>query len=276
MIRVQNKGFGRADSVMTSFHYGRYCVDTHMHQFSEIAYVTGGKTELTVAGRRETLQSGDVAVIPSYQPHAFYTKAGEPVRIWIMLFSPSLVADVAAGAEARYGYRRSVFTPSHELRTFIKRHLMDTKELPVVLDARGVTRMKALLYPIFEEYTASVAADSEIRPSINDVATAAILYAREHFREDVTLAEVCARIGYSKSHVSHSLSAAFGMNFRTILNSFRLDMAQNMLVNKNTSIYVIASECGFGTERSFHRAFMNTFGITPTEYRSRIRAGGGA
>ena len=92
-------------------------------------------------------------------------------------------------------------------------------------------------------------------------------YLSIHFREDVTLEQVSAAIGYSQSEISHTLSGALSMNFRAIVKSLRIDYAKNILCTKNYSIKQVSWECGYTCERSFHRAFKSITGITPMEFK---------
>ena len=57
------------------------------------------------------------------------------------------------------------------------------------------------------------------------------------------------------------------MNFRTLLNSFRVERSKELLRKTQDKIIDIALECGFSCERSFHRAFLSIMGTTPGEYR---------
>ena len=55
--------------------------------------------------------------------------------------------------------------------------------------------------------------------------------------------------------------------FETLTN-FRVNKAKVMLKNSNTSIIVIAENCGFGTENTFYRNFKKSTNTTPNKYRT--------
>ena len=57
------------------------------------------------------------------------------------------------------------------------------------------------------------------------------------------------------------------MNFCDYINSLRLVDAVNMLGNENASITEIAYASGFSTLRTFNRAFLKYYGVTPSEYK---------
>ena len=141
-------------------------------------------------------------------------------------------------------------------------------EMQCVLKAT-FRKMKALAYAVFENYTSLIPAEpTEVK---NYCLAKALLYLTEHFKEDLTRASVAAAIGYSESHISHSIEILPNMNFRRLLNSLRVEYAKKLLVSTDDGILKIALECGFHNDRSYSRAFLDIEGISPGEYRQRYR-----
>ena len=117
-----------------------------------------------------------------------------------------------------------------------------------------------VLYPIFDEYVSSVKLIKPSEKIRSNAVAEAFRYLSEHYTENISLKDVASAIGYSTSCISHSIYEITGMNFRGILNSMRVEHAKVLL---------ISVECGFGSERSFHRAFSAVTGMTPNEYKER-------
>jgi len=61
--------------------------------------------------------------------------------------------------------------------------------------------------------------------------------------------------------------SAMGCSFVSYLNDYRLTMVTRLLTTSDSSILVIAFECGFDNLSYFNRQFKKKFGITPFEYR---------
>ncbi len=52
----------------------------------------------------------------------------------------------------------------------------------------------------------------------------------------------------------------------------RLDRAAELLRDRNQAIGEVSAAVGFGSERTFRRAFRERFRCTPSRYRSEVRA----
>lgn len=92
-------------------------------------------------------------------------------------------------------------------------------------------------------------------------------YCTAHYREEISVGSVAAQLGLSKSSVSHIFSTRLSMHFCNYINSLRLEDAVQLLKNKNYSVTDVASRCGFPTLRTFNRAFLKQYGISPSAYR---------
>ncbi len=264
---IQRRAFSFNDSVMASIHGPKYCCPFHIHQLAEIAYVIDGSVSVRTLAKTTLAKAGDMVFVPPYQPHEYFTDVGQPVKIWLLLFSYSLVSD-ALGTDTTFNrYYDIVFTPSEELKNLVHNRLIDTGEQMVDIEKKDMLGVKSLIYPIINEYmqnAPTVGKETGIRQnSLIDT----LKYLSIHFREEVTLEQVSAAIGYSQSEISHTLSGALSMNFRAIVNSLRIDYAKNILCTKNYSIKQVSWECGYTCERSFHRAFKSITGITPMEFK---------
>jgi AraC-like DNA-binding protein len=101
---------------------------------------------------------------------------------------------------------------------------------------------------------------------INENALTEILeYIEKNFYKKITLEEISNAIGYSKSHISHTLSAYLQMDFRTYLNRVRLAKFINMASIEN-KISIKAKACGFESIKTFYRSFKQEFGCSPSQY----------
>ncbi len=66
-----------------------------------------------------------------------------------------------------------------------------------------------------------------------------------------------------------------GMNFSKYVNNLRLDYAAKMLREyPDYTIDAIAKSCGMSTVQTFHRLFLEKFGITPREFQIRVKRSG--
>lgn len=92
-------------------------------------------------------------------------------------------------------------------------------------------------------------------PGALDLPSRVIAYISGNFRQPISLDDVAKQVGASKCHVSRIFSSKLHTDFHSYVNSFRLNLAQNLLCNTDLDILTISQECGFENQRTFNRVF---------------------
>ena len=268
MIVVQGSNFGARSAIKCSVKTGKYFVESHIHQFSEVVLVRDGSLTVTVDGKTEIAKRNDVVVISPFQVHSFDTESY--CNIQLCLFSGDIIPEFTHPNDAYTCGERAVFTPSYELLVYIKNKIPDTSEELLYMNDSNVDvfrRVKATMYAINEEYRASI-------PSIKstnkgNLLPKLLIWMRKNFTQDVTMKDAARDLGYTTGYISHSIEAVKNINFRGLLNSIRIEYARTLLEKTDKKIIDIAIESGFSCERSFHRAFLSIVGVTPGVYRKQ-------
>ena len=103
----------------------------------------------------------------------------------------------------------------------------------------------------------------------HDTVSRILLYCTDHYKDNITIEEVAQNTHLSRSCVSHIFSDRLNINFCDYINSLRLNDAVYMLKNNNDSITKIADMAGFSTIRTFNRAFLKRYGVSPSDYKKR-------
>ena len=108
----------------------------------------------------------------------------------------------------------------------------------------------------------------EVRePKSTDLTTRLISYMTKNFRQPISLESLSKELGVSKYHLSHVFSERLHTGFNEYLNFLRLSEAIGLLSTTQDSITDICMSCGFSSQSTFNRAFLNRFSITPRQYR---------
>ena len=107
----------------------------------------------------------------------------------------------------------------------------------------------------------------------HDSSADVLIYIGEHFREELTLSSVAKKIGYHPAYLSRYFRATFGISFVRYVSMVRLREAILLLQSGSRSVTECAIESGFGSIRSFYRAFYSEFGCNPTDYLKRVEEG---
>lgn len=86
--------------------------------------------------------------------------------------------------------------------------------------------------------------------------------------EALTLSNLAGFLGYSEYYVSRKFREISGMQLRDYLRYRKLAFALRDIRDMEEGILNIAVRYGFSSHEAFTRAFKETYGITPSEYRN--------
>lgn len=89
-------------------------------------------------------------------------------------------------------------------------------------------------------------------------------YAASHFRDGVTVSDVAAALGLSRSHVSRLYASARKRCLTEYLTELRVRHAQTLLTLGAGTVLDVALASGFGSMSRFYEAFRSVTGRTPT------------
>lgn len=95
----------------------------------------------------------------------------------------------------------------------------------------------------------------------------AVHYMKQHYSEDLQIANISHAVGYSVQHFQRIFREAFGINPHAYLQRIRLQHAATWLENSpDCSIQEIASRLGMESSY-FIRMFKKQYGLTPGKFR---------
>lgn len=95
-------------------------------------------------------------------------------------------------------------------------------------------------------------------------------YIHEHIQEDLNLAVLAERFGYSKWHFCTKFHAYTGKSFSKYIRHFRLRLA-SLDILEDRKITDIAIRYGYDTVSGFSKAFLTEFGCCPLEYKKQAK-----
>lgn len=98
-------------------------------------------------------------------------------------------------------------------------------------------------------------------------------YIRLNHTRSITLGDICAHFGCSRSHISHSFKAHTGCHIREYLTTVRLEDARSLLHYSDLSVTEIAFSVGFSDSNYFSNVFKKYTGMSPLAYRRSVRTG---
>ena len=89
--------------------------------------------------------------------------------------------------------------------------------------------------------------------------------------EPFSLDTAAAIAGVSSKHFSSWFRARAGVRFVVWVHEMRLRAAEPLVAGTDRPLTDVARTVGFGSLRSFERAFVRRFGTNPRRHRNRLR-----
>ena len=94
-------------------------------------------------------------------------------------------------------------------------------------------------------------------------------YLRRCFSDEETprVSELAALLGMTRERLSRDFASAYGVALSAYLKHRQIRHAKRLLTASDLSTTRIGYLCGFGTRRTFYRAFRRNTGLSPDQYR---------
>ncbi|WP_159459702.1 helix-turn-helix domain-containing protein [Scatolibacter rhodanostii] len=126
----------------------------------------------------------------------------------------------------------------------------------------GKTAFYRFVYEIYKELE-----QGQIRIFEPDVVTMAQQYLNEHYREAISIQDMCHILGISYSHFHRRFKQQTGKSPQDYLIHTRLSAAKKLLNGNEVTVREVGEYCGFQDERNFQRLFLKHTGLSPNAYR---------
>lgn len=94
---------------------------------------------------------------------------------------------------------------------------------------------------------------------------------REHLAEAQRIPQVAARVGISPRNFSRRFRRALDMSPAVFLQELRVNAARDLLRQTNLSVGEVAARVGYPDPSHFSRVFRGQTGVSPLDYRRRVR-----
>ena len=267
-LKIQTINFDRSGMYRCTFKKKHFNVVSHIHQCAEIVYVTKGQLTATVGEEKRIMKAGEVAVIPPFEEHSFASDF--EFELWLCVFSSELLRDLLPLGEIYMKRSSAFFRISDRLALFLDGALPDTDEEMMPFDYTAKRKITNVIFPIYDEYLDSTQKTDEGGKKAS-LLSKILLFLDEHYADQLSITDVSRALGYTPRHISRQLSLLNDYNFRGLLNSFRIEHAKIMIRTTDSKLIDISMNCGFVSERTFFRSFLQFEGMTPNEYRKAVR-----
>lgn len=243
---------------------GRYplAFGAHLHYHLEMVYMIEGCTTCAVDTGEYTIQSGDVLLVFPNQVHRYDPADKEKYLLFII--NPDLMPELSRsfeGAAPTSPIVRGVGNDPymHQLLMTLSR----TEDMPA--DYRDAIT-KGYLLAFFGELLSRMTF-RENNQTDSMTLRSIVSFCAQNYSRELTLGTLEEELHLSKYYISHLFGSKIGTGFNDYINALRVSEACRYLRRTNKSITEISTLVGFGTLRTFNRAFVKQVGMSPSEYR---------
>lgn len=231
----------------------------HVHDAIELIFTTSGTATAICNGIEYPQTPGSVFFAASNEVHYFTNRTND---------TNGLVLDIETGALLGGANQFSQGVPTvhiwedpdmkSKIWTIVN-YMMDNM---YTLDQSSVNLLSCSLLTLLLNHIELIPISRD-----NKNITKIITYCEEHFTEPLSLAILSDELGLSVSYISRFFSNTFKMSFSDYINGLRLGEAIALLNDSKLTISKISGRAGFPTIRTFNKAFLKHYGMTPSEYR---------
>lgn len=258
-------------------------VAPHKHRFLELAYVIEGSTVHGMNGEETEIKKGDYIIIDLGATH-YYKSVGSHFKIRNLLFLPEFVDRMLVNARSftevlncylvKCSNGRTPLTVANRVFHDENGRVYEILErLALEYDEKKLGYIESIRCFLIEIIIETIRKASPVGTgsTFSNNTERICKYIAEHFKENITLSDICAETGYSIPYVSRKFKEENGMTFSKYLQQLRINEARRLLSESNMRIIDIAEHIGYSDIKFFNDLFKKLTGKTPREYRKLSR-----
>ena len=253
---IESKMAHRTEFDITEGHHPTYA----------LLYLKEGSFRLTIDGIETIFEAGDCAI---FTDDVFFSRSVlSPISFVYLKF--------------RKNAKCSFTLPLPTGKIFFKNHarfldnigayeaLMDTT------DARSMYRKEHLLEDLLwlwfdEQNEHSIDPKNDLRLCHDETVRRAVDLIRSSLSKKCSIAELCSAVGSNPSTLNFKFRREFSCSIGEFLTEERMKYARRLLSSTSFSIGEIATKCGYENIYYFSTVFHKKVGISPSEFRRRLR-----
>ncbi len=234
----------------------------------QLLYIASGKTHFFFNGTEEIVTAGHMVIYrPKEEQKYYYYGTDQPEVYWVH-FTGNNVKNILR----QYGIADS----SHVIYTgtsleYKRIFTQMIQELQICRES-----YEEYLVLLLRQIFIMIQRQSANRPKtlggyLENEMEAAATYFREHYNTSINIENYTASRGMSISWFIRSFKEFIGFTPMQYILSLRITNAQNLLQNTEYNVTEIADIVGYDNPLYFSRLFKKQSGISPSEFRKKVR-----
>ena len=273
------------DNTIKSLDFDAVClppdkqIPLHSQSTWELSCVITGEGTRVLGDVSERFSAGDTVLIPPATPHCWYfdrskIDAEGNIENVSIFFHGELLANLQAlfpemsAPMAHITAQKSAIIFSGESREAIYSTMLRMRN---ETSAKRLLSLLEILLIIAEDKTGR--AISGVQPMSRQQMRIAQIksFVNCNYMHKISIDEIASHIGMSRSSFCSFFKRETGQTFTEYLNEKRIELACELLENKEMNINEVGQAVGIPDTPYFCRFFKTIKGVTPTEYRNRVK-----
>ncbi len=239
-------------------HNRRICYEPHLHRETEIIAMFRGKASIIADGSSYDAEAGDFIFIFPNTVHSY--SSDNNVEVGKFIFDTESVPEISKFLENKRPETPIIKKEKAEAAGLHRLAREILSEYKTASPAVKKAYLMLLSGKMLEQCSV------EDRTADSDMIRAILDYCSKNYRQNLTLETTADALFISRSYLSHIFCEKIKINFRDYINMLRINEACVLLGNGGITATGAAEKSGFGSIRSFNRAFLKHRGMSPRDY----------
>lgn len=245
--------------IENAVHTPDFNLPLHRHALYEFSYVHSGRFITSMDGVEFATSAGECMLIPQGKLHS--NRFDIPDDGFCIRFS--LHKEPNAKGSGFYEELISIIN--------VPRAYSFKLNISPLLEYRSFYSIQVafmdLLFNMYELFNPN---PTVIKPSKSELTNLVITYLNENYKNKIYVSDIAKVLNVSYSTLSRNFKAATGLTIIEKLTDIRISAAKPLLLDSKYTASQIANMVGFENEYYFSKAFKQSAGVTPSNFRKRI------
>ena len=258
----------------------------HWHTDLEVDFVARGSAVFSTADRSFSLSAGDAVFTNSGELHSYRTENANECKILAVLFS-SLSLGYSYNEENFNKYILPVLNSGISAIEFRSHNPRDNGALlaigrifslaemePFAFELKAQSELISIWCAIMERVNGISGEETthRVERRISDSVRFKkfIAFIHENYHNAITLGEIADAASVGERECSRCFNRCIHKSPMEYLNTYRIQMACQLLVDSHLNISEISGRCGFSSVGYFGKVFKRQIGYSPKKYAKRF------
>lgn len=250
----------------------------HNHREPELMIVLEGTAHLILDNATDyTITKGDVILIPPFVSHCYYWAEDERFYHHCACFDLSLLYDkeLAAALESGLVTIKPILKADSPLSEsafhYIEASIAGAREQKTGSELKIIGNL-SLLFSLLQEHHCIIknaSTDNNFFRRVLDIIDTGF-----NRKDNISSSSVAKMLFLSPSHFCRKFKESFGCSFTDYLCMYKLEKSKVLLTSTNLPVSEISLQTGFCSFSYYDKMFKKYTGITPTEFRKKVKESG--